>query len=271
MTEITGLWCCSPGNRAYLWRDGQFTTLDLPLSESVGFDIGENSQIVGYMNPYGVQCNNQIKCQYEAFLWSISGAVSLGALPNGTAWARSIAPNGDVAGYGLVPDPNSPSGSSFRAFLRRNGQMLNLGLLPGATSSAASSTNGLVTVGTCGLQNSSAAFVFANGAMYRLEELQPSPDLIIYTAHAIGDNGSIAAHAQVQIGGPHQGIILRPVWSPVGDINADCKVSVSDLLGVINSWGACGNNPFCSADLNHDGVVNHLDLLIVIQHWGQQT
>ncbi len=50
-----------------------------------------------------------------------------------------------------------------------------------------------------------------------------------------------------------------------GDANEDQVVNVSDLLMVINSWGAC---PGCPADVTGDGIVNASDLLAVINAWG---
>ena len=50
------------------------------------------------------------------------------------------------------------------------------------------------------------------------------------------------------------------------DINGDQQVNVSDLLSVINAWGACPSP--CAADINADGNVNVGDLLAVINAWG---
>ncbi|HIB00817.1 MAG TPA: hypothetical protein EYO31_02735 [Phycisphaerales bacterium] len=49
-----------------------------------------------------------------------------------------------------------------------------------------------------------------------------------------------------------------------GDANGDANVNVSDLLSVIDQWGAVGS----PADLNGDGVVNVSDLLMVVGNWG---
>jgi hypothetical protein len=50
-----------------------------------------------------------------------------------------------------------------------------------------------------------------------------------------------------------------------GDITGDGIVNISDLLVVINQWGACAG---CVADIDGNNVVNVIDLLIVINAWG---
>ncbi len=54
------------------------------------------------------------------------------------------------------------------------------------------------------------------------------------------------------------------------DINGDHNVNVTDLLGIINGWGACPPPcpRYCSADINHDCNINVSDLLAVINAWG---
>ena len=54
------------------------------------------------------------------------------------------------------------------------------------------------------------------------------------------------------------------------DITGDGTVNVSDLLAVINAWGACVPPcpPACAADVNGDCAVNVADLLSVINAWG---
>jgi len=49
-----------------------------------------------------------------------------------------------------------------------------------------------------------------------------------------------------------------------GDIGGDGYVDVSDLLAVIDQWGAAKSE----ADINMDGIVNVTDLLIVVGNWG---
>lgn len=53
------------------------------------------------------------------------------------------------------------------------------------------------------------------------------------------------------------------------DVNGSGTVNVSDLLQVINQWGACPALTLpCGADINADHVVNVSDLLAVINAWG---
>ena len=57
-------------------------------------------------------------------------------------------------------------------------------------------------------------------------------------------------------------IIAAPACE--GDISGDGEVNVSDLLSVIDQWGATKSE----ADINMDGSVNVTDLLIVVGNWG---
>jgi len=51
----------------------------------------------------------------------------------------------------------------------------------------------------------------------------------------------------------------------IADIDNNGEVNVTDLLAVIDSWGACD---MCTADINDDGFVNVSDLLVIIGSWG---
>ncbi len=57
-----------------------------------------------------------------------------------------------------------------------------------------------------------------------------------------------------------------PEPRPVGDLNGDGVVDVSDLLILLGAWGSCSGQ--CPADLNGDGVVDVSDLLMLLSNWG---
>ncbi len=60
------------------------------------------------------------------------------------------------------------------------------------------------------------------------------------------------------------------ISSPVpGDLDADGSVGITDLLGLLASWGACPAPPAtCLADLDGDGLVGITDLLLQLAGWG---
>ena len=63
---------------------------------------------------------------------------------------------------------------------------------------------------------------------------------------------------------------LCPCAQCPADVNGDNTVNVTDLLGVVNGWGACPGAcpPFCAADVNDNCVVNVQDMLAVVNAWG---
>ena len=64
-------------------------------------------------------------------------------------------------------------------------------------------------------------------------------------------------------------IHMRAIYGCGADTNLDLTVNVADLLGIINSWGACPALPAaCPADITQDGMVNVADLLQAISAWG---
>lgn len=53
----------------------------------------------------------------------------------------------------------------------------------------------------------------------------------------------------------------------LGDANGDGAIDVSDIIYVIEHWGATGP-PGLPGDVNGDGMVNLLDLIDVLEDWG---
>jgi hypothetical protein len=62
---------------------------------------------------------------------------------------------------------------------------------------------------------------------------------------------------------------LEPPSGPLGDLNGDGVVDVSDLLILLGAWGPCPPSGDCPADLDGDGAVNVSDLLILLGNWGE--
>lgn len=101
-------------------------------------------------------------------------------------------------------------------------------------------------------------------AVHHRAQLNPGRYILYYDAGAtaaVSDPGEMT-----NLGGFNMQFTL--CFIPA-DINVDGAVDVADLLGVINSWGACPGEPQpCAADITLDGVVNVSDLLAVISAWG---
>lgn len=63
-------------------------------------------------------------------------------------------------------------------------------------------------------------------------------------------------------------VLLPDVATPLGDLNGDGVVDVSDLLLLLAAWGPCPPEESCDADLNNDGSVDVSDLLLLLGNWG---
>lgn len=55
---------------------------------------------------------------------------------------------------------------------------------------------------------------------------------------------------------------------PLGDLDGDCAVGVTDLLILLGNWGPCADCDDCLADLDGDCTVGVKDLLILLGNWG---
>ncbi len=61
---------------------------------------------------------------------------------------------------------------------------------------------------------------------------------------------------------------LRPVFVPVGDLNADCWVDFDDLAVLCLQWlQEPGSPPADIAPPDGDGVVNFLDFAVLASRW----
>jgi probable HAF family extracellular repeat protein len=113
-------------------------------------------------------------------------------------------------------------------------------------------------------------FLWQNGNLFNLNDLIVQGDIPVFILHArdITDEGRIIGYGIVPGAGSNEAIKLTPLHPRAGDVDCDLDVDVDDLLGVINTWGACDVKQ-CHADLNEDFIVNLLDLMIVISDWDE--
>ena len=52
---------------------------------------------------------------------------------------------------------------------------------------------------------------------------------------------------------------------PLGDLNGDFIVGITDFLQLLGAWGPCDG---CLEDLDLDDVVGITDFLILLGNWG---
>lgn len=101
----------------------------------------------------------------------------------------------------------------------------------------------------------------ANGAIHVLQAVGPEaggPALVVG-----GDFTAIDGQPANRIA------FWRPKQHPpIGDLNGDDVVDVSDLLLLFGAWGPCSAGQPCPADLNGDGNVDVTDLLLLLSNWG---
>ncbi len=72
--------------------------------------------------------------------------------------------------------------------------------------------------------------------------------------------------AHVLVRSEDHGTVTIPGPPPVGDLDGDGSVGVSDLLIVLGAWGPCRAD--CAADLDESGDVGVPDLLLLLSNWG---
>ncbi len=259
--QITGYW----GNhvtgpwQAFIWEDGEMIDLG-PSIGGVGnrtFDINEKGAITGWRR----EANGK---EQIAFLWHNEQMTDLGPIPGGfTSEALGINIQNQITGAGLLPEPDG-QGTLTRAFLWDKGQMINLGTLPGFPRSAGLHINDdKIVVGRV-WGNGQSGIIWKDGVIIDLNDLISSDlDIHIETANAINNAGQITGTASGPFG--IAAVLLTPIDSPLGDLDADCQITTADLLILLGEWGPCKG---CPADLDGNGIVSTSDLLILLSNWG---
>ena len=249
---------------AYIWSaDEGFTDLGVMNGpNSAATAISETGIVAGWTG-------NAWYTNGLGFLRDGGIITELGTIPGGltsTPWA--LTDDETVVGSGLIPVDGYPSGVS-RAFLWKAGGFVLLGTLPDHTRSAAGDIRNSPrqVVGSSwtvdGNPNIAHGFIWQNGVMTNLNELiAPDLELLIQSAGSIANNGQIVAKGHGA--DDHLVAFLLTPIQPVGDLDADCRVGILDLLTLLAAWGQADS----PADLNKDGIVNVFDLLILLQNWG---
>ena len=245
---------------AYIWSaEKGFTDLGVMkggVSRATG--ITERGDVVGSTG--GLASPGQ-----EAFLWQDGELILLGYVPQGiSSWAIAVSSHGKIAGGGLM-DPDKSDLPGQPAFWE-DGIWELLGVLPGCDIGGSRDANDLgMVVGSCTEpDNTKRAFVWAMGRMFDLNDLVPKAlDISLQRAKGINDAGQIVTDGDDEAG-ENVSFLLTPTVAPLGDLDGDCVVGVSDLLILLGEWGQ-RDSP---ADLNGDGIVGVKDLLILLGNWG---
>jgi hypothetical protein len=132
-----------------------------------------------------------------------------------------------------------------------------------------------------------ASFAFSYDGLSRTVTLTPDTTLepddytltvldgIVDVAAGLALDGEVADPADPQALPSGEGLpggdgVVRFTVSPLGDLDGDGHVSVTDFLILLSNWGPCPQPcpPSCAGDLNTDCTVNITDFLIMLSNWG---
>jgi len=241
--------------RAYLWEDGVTTNLNpiLGALKASASDVNVHGQITGWTG-------ESIHVAH-AFILTGDEVTLLPLLPgalNGRGFF--ISRHGHVAGQGVFTIPDGTEVA--RGFFWDGRRMINLGTIEPniRTSVNGLSDLGQIIGGTSGTEF--VPYIWQHGRMHKMYELIP-PELVpqVPRFQAINNRGEIA------ISNVTPAVFLRPINPPVGDINKDCVVNVSDLLILLAEWGT----DIAYADVDGSGAVDAFDLIQLLTHWGENN
>ena len=255
-------WAGSSRIHAVVWIRGEVSQLTLPLGpSSVARSINNNDVIGGWMGLHpGIDSH--------AFLWADGKVLDIGTIPNGTGTVAGLNDRGDVAGWGVAPDP-SGSGTISRGFHWYGGRMTIIDPLPGyARSAALDVNNSSVVVGGSWISSTAFdhGFLWQNGELFDLNDLVPQGSPEVLLANAINDSGQIAAMG-LDDEGLLVALLLTPVAQLIGDLDCDGSVGGSDLGALFGAWGPCVGGSTCIADLDGNHAVDGADLSILLGAW----
>ena len=129
------------------------------------------------------------------------------------------------------------------------------------------------------IDNKSGKITGLSSARLSKESVSGTGTLLSITFSTKTDSETPVSLKKVQLGSgtgtaitasPHEVIISIQALLAKGDVNADGRVSILDIILIAQHFGE--NAPSNSAvDVNGDGVVSILDLIVVAEHLGEST
>lgn len=236
--QVTGYsWTSIGAQNAFLYSGGTMRDIGTShsLSQSQGYAINDNGQVVGYYYLNG----------YDAFLYNGTTMQDLGTLGGSTSVASGINGGGQIVGYA-----QTASGATH-AFLYSAGKMTDLGTLGGSYSSAYAINNSGQVVGMAYTTTGSLhAFLYSAGVMQ---------DIGQFDAVLINNSGQIAGYdyytgkAYLYFGGQLQDL-------------GNLGISIDRPFGINNLGQVVGSSYTQSGDqhafLYSDGVMQDLNNLV---------
>jgi hypothetical protein len=106
-------------------------------------------------------------------------------------------------------------------------------------------------------QTSNGPYTFGRWGDYSAVNVDPANGISFWAHHEYAINNSWRTWVQA----------FTPDF-PLGDVDFDGQVGVSDLLILLASWGPCADCDDCPADLDGDCTVGVKDLLTLLGNWG---
>jgi probable HAF family extracellular repeat protein len=265
VSDLNGIVVGSTALGGFVWKDGDLTTIG-PFGPGAAEprDVNDAGQVVGWAGDFSPS-NTTVR----GFIWEEGEVTMLDAVPGGvTSVASAINNRGEVAGSGKLPAPDGDE-LVTRAYLWTGGAVIDLGALPAYDRCAGLDINdhGAV-VGDCNDDDKlNTAFLWQKGSMWQLDALIDAESaLLIRRVGAINNRGQITGWGTIP--GATVAFLLTPIDPPLGDLDIDCEVGITDFLRLLGAWGPCLVDGDCPADLSGDGAVDWWDFSILVQNWG---
>ncbi len=294
------------GNRAFVYKDGEYTMLPPAQgegksgtsainnkgevvgtrsiadgsqpenaffwSESIGFiDLGvmDDVKSLGWdLNDYGqlVGLRGIPVATDEAFLWDEQGLSFLGPIPDGLTSAAYGVNNRCQIVGAGLTETEGSSDPFARAFLWKNGVMTLLGVLPENQSSVALSVNDMEQ--TVGKCTGGVSGE-PRAFFWQGGTIYDLNDLIPPGSPVMERARDINNQGQIVVEGKPEGGLARTYLLTPKDRpqgDVDCNCAVN-VLDLLFVLNEWQESD-SPADVNHDGTVDVLDLLIVLADWG---